>query len=85
MHPTRLTAALAALTLTAGLAGTLVSTAAAAAEGGSAPAARHLSLLRTGALEVNLSPAQHKALIQSAQDKTTDTARTLGLGAKEKL
>ncbi|MFI2137094.1 M4 family peptidase, partial [Streptomyces griseofuscus] len=62
-----------------------MSTAAAAAEGGSAPAARHLSLLRTGALEVKLSPAQHKALIQSAQDKTTDTARTLGLGAKEKL
>ncbi|MFJ2841938.1 M4 family metallopeptidase [Streptomyces griseofuscus] len=85
MHPTRLTAALAALTLTAGLAGTFASTAAAAAEGGSAPAARHLSPLRTGALEVKLSPAQHKALIQSAQDKTTSTARTLGLGAKEKL
>ncbi|WP_416222849.1 M4 family metallopeptidase, partial [Streptomyces sp. NEAU-H33] len=85
MHPTRLTAALAALTLTAGLAGTLASTAAAAAEGGSAPAARHLSPLRTGALEAKLSPAQHKALIRSAQDKTADTARTLGLGAKEKL
>ncbi|WP_435855101.1 M4 family metallopeptidase [Streptomyces murinus] len=50
-----------------------------------APAAHHLSPLRVGALEAKLSPAQHKALIQSAQDKTTDTARTLGLGAKEKL
>ncbi|WP_346164734.1 M4 family metallopeptidase [Streptomyces graminearus] len=50
-----------------------------------APAAHHLSPLRVGALEAKLSPAQHNALIQSAQDKTTDTARTLGLGAKEKL
>ncbi|GAA2198498.1 M4 family metallopeptidase [Streptomyces bangladeshensis] len=81
MHPTRLTAALAALALTAGLAGT----AAAAAEGSSAPAAAHLSPLRTGAPEARLSPAQHKALMQSAQGRTTSTARTLGLGAKEKL
>ncbi|MFE2266653.1 M4 family metallopeptidase [Streptomyces griseosporeus] len=85
MHPTRLTTALAALTLTAGLAGTLASTTAAAAERSSAPATDHLSPLRTGALEARLSPAQHKALIQDAQDKTTSTARTLGLGAKEKL
>ncbi|MGV9358860.1 hypothetical protein, partial [Streptomyces misionensis] len=67
MHPTRLTAALAALALTAGLAGTLASTAAEAAEGGSAPAAHHLGPLRAGALEAKLSPAQHKALIESAQ------------------
>ncbi|MFF5468046.1 M4 family metallopeptidase [Streptomyces achromogenes] len=72
--------------MTAGLAGTLASTAAAAAEGSSAPAAaHHLSPLRTGALEAELSPAQHKDLIQSAQDETTGTARTLGLGVKEKL
>ncbi|MFH8342240.1 M4 family metallopeptidase [Streptomyces sp. AM6-12] len=50
-----------------------------------APVAHHLSPLRAGALEARLSPAQHKALIQSARDKTADTARTLGLGAKEKL
>nr|WP_285562089.1 M4 family metallopeptidase [Streptomyces hygroscopicus] len=50
-----------------------------------APAAHHLSPLRTGALEARLSPAQQKALIQSAQAKTADTARSLGLGAKEKL
>ncbi|MFH9402072.1 M4 family metallopeptidase [Streptomyces sp. NPDC017638] len=85
MHPTRLTAALAALTLTAGLAGTLASTAAAAAEGGSVPAAHRPGPLRTGALQVRLSPAQHKALFRSAQDRTSGTARTLGLGAKEKL
>ncbi|GAA2729319.1 hypothetical protein GCM10010360_07680 [Streptomyces nogalater] len=87
MHPTRLTAALAALALTAGLAGTLASTAAAADEGNSsAPAAaHHLSPLRAGALEAELGPAQRKALIQGAQDRTTSTARTLGLGAKEKL
>ncbi|MGV9907794.1 M4 family metallopeptidase, partial [Streptomyces sp. NPDC003388] len=85
MHPTRLTAALAALALTAGLAG-IASTAAAAAEAGSAPAAAHrLSPLHTGALEARLSPAQHRALIRSAQDKTAVTARTLGLGVKEKL
>ncbi|MGW2712088.1 M4 family metallopeptidase, partial [Streptomyces sp. NPDC001356] len=85
MHPTRLTAVLAALALTAGLAGTLASTAAEAAEGGSAPAPRHLSPLRTGALEAKLSPAQRKALIRSAQDEAAGTARSLGLGAKEKL
>ncbi|MFF8596690.1 M4 family metallopeptidase [Streptomyces sp. NPDC015220] len=64
----------------------MASTAAAAAEAGSAPAAaHHLSPLRTGALEARLSPAQHQALIRSAQGRTADTARTLGLGAKEKL
>ncbi|WP_225830417.1 M4 family metallopeptidase [Streptomyces sp. NK08204] len=81
MHPTRLTAALTALALTAGLAGTLASTAAAADRAANSG----LHGLRHGALEAKLSPAQHKALIQNAQDKTADTARTLGLGAKEKL
>ncbi|MGW5328300.1 M4 family metallopeptidase [Streptomyces sp. NPDC004014] len=85
MHPIRLTAALAALTLTAGLAGTLASTTAAAAEDSSAPAAHHLSPLRAGALAAKLSPAQHKALVRSARDTASDTARTLGLGAKERL
>ncbi|MFF4547952.1 M4 family metallopeptidase [Streptomyces sp. NPDC001406] len=49
------------------------------------PAAPHPSPLRTGGLEAKLSPAQHKALIKSAQQKTATTARTIGLGAKEKL
>ncbi|MGV9359074.1 hypothetical protein, partial [Streptomyces misionensis] len=31
------------------------------------PAAHHLGPLRAGALEAKLSPAQHKALIESAQ------------------
>ncbi|WP_324783462.1 M4 family metallopeptidase [Streptomyces sp. H51] len=81
MHTTRLTAALAALALTAGLAGTLASTAAAADRA----ADSGLHGLRHGALEARLSPAQRKALIRSAQDKTAATTRTLGLGAKEKL
>jgi Zn-dependent metalloprotease len=49
------------------------------------PAAPHPSPLRTGGLEAKLSPAQHQALIKSAQQQTAATARTLGLGAKEKL
>ncbi|MFF7984460.1 M4 family metallopeptidase [Streptomyces sp. NPDC007901] len=49
------------------------------------PAAPHPSPVRTGGLEAKLSPAQHTALIKSAQQKTGTTARTIGLGAKEKL
>ncbi|GGJ26693.1 M4 family metallopeptidase [Streptomyces brasiliensis] len=49
------------------------------------PAAPQPSPMRTGGLEAELSPAQHSALVKSAQEKKTATARTLGLGAKEKL
>ncbi|UXY25755.1 M4 family metallopeptidase [Streptomyces sp. HUAS TT20] len=49
------------------------------------PATPHPSPLRTGGLEAKLSPAQHRALVKSAQQKTTTTARAIGLGAKEKL
>ncbi|MDX3761028.1 M4 family metallopeptidase [Streptomyces sp. AK02-04a] len=49
------------------------------------PAAPHPSPLRTGGLEAKLTPAQHSALLKSAAQKTTTTAGTLGLGAKEKL
>ncbi|MFG2361321.1 M4 family metallopeptidase [Streptomyces mirabilis] len=49
------------------------------------PAAPHPSPLRTGGLEAKLTPAQHSALLKSAAQKTTATAGTLGLGAKEKL
>ncbi|MEV5959266.1 M4 family metallopeptidase, partial [Streptomyces sp. NPDC051987] len=49
------------------------------------PAAPHPSPVRTGGLEAKLTPAQHTALLRSAQQKTAATARTLGLGAKEKL
>ncbi|MET8948051.1 M4 family metallopeptidase [Streptomyces sp. NPDC004542] len=49
------------------------------------PATPHPSPLRTGGLEAALTPAQHSALVESAGRKTSATARTLGLGAKEKL
>ncbi|MFJ9543484.1 M4 family metallopeptidase [Streptomyces sp. NPDC101225] len=48
-------------------------------------AAPHPSPLRAGGLEAKLSPAQHSALIKSAQGRTAATARSIGLGAKEKL
>ncbi|MHA5052142.1 M4 family metallopeptidase [Streptomyces sp. SD15] len=47
--------------------------------------APHPSPLRTGGLEAELTPAQHTALLKSASKKTTATADSLGLGAKEKL
>ncbi|MGW3360399.1 M4 family metallopeptidase [Streptomyces bungoensis] len=49
------------------------------------PAGPHPSPVRTGGLEAKLSPAQHQALMTSARQQTATTARTLGLGAKEKL
>ncbi|WP_406445110.1 M4 family metallopeptidase [Streptomyces sp. NBC_00631] len=49
------------------------------------PATPHPSPVRTGGLEAKLTPAQHSALLKSAQQKTAATARTIGLGAKEKL
>ncbi|MBW8797727.1 MAG: M4 family metallopeptidase, partial [Streptomyces sp.] len=49
------------------------------------PATPHPSPVRTGGLEAKLTPAQHGALLRSAQQKTAATARTIGLGAKEKL
>ncbi|PWI20833.1 peptidase M4 [Streptomyces sp. Act143] len=50
-----------------------------------APASPHPSPLRTGGLEAKLSPAQRTALIENASAKTGTTAKSLGLGAKEKL
>ncbi|MBX7548148.1 M4 family metallopeptidase [Streptomyces sp. NPDC004232] len=49
------------------------------------PAAPHPGPLRAGGLEARLSPAQHRALMTSARRQTAATARTLGLGAQEKL
>ncbi|MHB9863998.1 M4 family metallopeptidase [Streptomyces sp. YIM S03343] len=49
------------------------------------PASPHPAPLRTGAQEAKLSPAQHSALIKSAKEQSSATARTLGLGSKEKL
>ncbi|MEU5821517.1 M4 family metallopeptidase [Streptomyces sp. NPDC047803] len=81
MQPTRLTAVLAALALTAGLVGSLATTA--TADDRSADSESRG--LRHGALEAELSPAESKALLRKAENKTADTARTLGLGTKEKL
>jgi Zn-dependent metalloprotease len=50
-----------------------------------AKATPHPSPLRTGGLPADLSPAQHTSLVKNATAKTDTTARTLGLGAKEKL
>ncbi|WP_367325494.1 M4 family metallopeptidase [Streptomyces sp. HUAS ZL42] len=71
--------------------GALVSTAAFLAVGiqtvpaTAKPASPHPSPLRAGGLPADLTPTQRTALIKSAQQKTTETARTLGLGAQEKL
>ncbi|MFE1894127.1 M4 family metallopeptidase [Streptomyces microflavus] len=81
MQPTRLTAVLAALALTAGLAGSLATTATA----DDRSAHSESRGLRHGALEAELTPSQGKALVRKAQDKTADTARALGLGTKEAL
>ncbi|MER6358717.1 M4 family metallopeptidase [Streptomyces sp. NPDC001634] len=71
-------------------AGALVATAAILAVGiqtvpAAAKPAPHASPLRSGGLEARLTPAQHSALMKSAAEKTTQTARSLGLGSKEKL
>ncbi|MFD3851433.1 M4 family metallopeptidase [Streptomyces microflavus] len=81
MQPTRLTAVLAALARTAGLAGSLATTATA----DDRSAHSESRGLRHGALEAELTPAQGKALVRKAQDKTADTARALGLGTKKAL
>ncbi|MER7925810.1 MULTISPECIES: M4 family metallopeptidase [unclassified Streptomyces] len=71
--------------------GALVSTAAFLAVGiqsvpaTAKPASPHPSPLLTGSLEAKLTPAQRSALVKSATQNRTATARTLGLGAKEKL
>ncbi|NEA61121.1 M4 family metallopeptidase [Streptomyces sp. SID12488] len=49
------------------------------------PAPPAPSPLRAGALQAKLTPAQRTALIKTAAQRTTQTAGTLGLGAKEKL
>ncbi|MFB6661444.1 M4 family metallopeptidase [[Kitasatospora] papulosa] len=81
MQPNRLTALLAALALTAGLAGSLATTATA----DDRSAHSESRGLRHGALEAELTPAQGKALVRKAEDKAAATARTLGLGTKEGL
>ncbi|WP_371673522.1 M4 family metallopeptidase [Streptomyces sp. NBC_00289] len=80
-NPRKRIAAGAALLSTAALLAVGIQTVPAAAQ----PAAPHPSPLRAGALPADITPAQRTALVKSAAAKTTRTARTLGLGAKEKL
>ncbi|WP_435882449.1 M4 family metallopeptidase [Streptomyces umbrinus] len=79
--PSRRATAAGALVATAALLAVGVQTVPAAAK----PTPPSPSPLRTGAQEAKLTPTQRTALIKSATQKTTKTATTLGLGAKEKL
>ncbi|MEU5255391.1 M4 family metallopeptidase [Streptomyces longwoodensis] len=79
--PRKRTAVGAALLSTAALLAVGLPSAPASAQ----PAAPHPSPLRTGGLPADLTPAQHAALVRSAQADTASTARSLGLGAQEKL
>ncbi|KOU55062.1 peptidase M4 [Streptomyces sp. MMG1522] len=67
--------------MTAGLAGSLATTATADDRSTDSETRG----LRHGALEAELTPAQGKALVRKAEDRTADTARALGLGTKEGL
>ena len=80
-NPRKRTAAGAALLSTAALLALGVQTVPAAAK----PASPHPTPLRTGGLVADLTPAQRTTLIRSADAEKTQTAETLGLGAKEKL
>ncbi|WAU84772.1 M4 family metallopeptidase [Streptomyces sp. Qhu-G9] len=77
---TRRKAAAGALVAVAALLAAAVQSGAATADTRPAP-----GKLDKGALAVKLSPAQRAALIRDADSARTDTAKRLGLGAKEKL
>ena len=68
---------------------TLLATGLQTGSAGAAPAGRdHAKIIATprpGAAQLPLSPARRAALVKSAGSKAADTAKTLGLGAKEKL
>ncbi|MFI0922435.1 M4 family metallopeptidase [Streptomyces sp. NPDC021012] len=53
--------------------------------GASAPAAQSLGKVNPGKLPADLSPAQRAALIKAADADKAATAKSLGLGAQEKL
>ncbi|MEU6734850.1 M4 family metallopeptidase [Streptomyces physcomitrii] len=77
-------AAAGALVAVAALLSVAVQSGAATAED-SASAKPALGKVDKGSLITNLSPAQRAELIREASAGTADTARSLGLGAKEKL
>ncbi|TXS73285.1 M4 family peptidase [Streptomyces sp. me109] len=86
-HPSnrrRYTAVLALTTASALLAAGFQAGAASAAPRGNGHA-KITATPRAGAAPAKLSPAQHASLLKSATAAVGDTAKTLGLGAKEKL
>ncbi|MET7295582.1 M4 family metallopeptidase [Streptomyces griseoloalbus] len=82
-HTTHRRAAAVALAGVAALVATAVQSGSATAAPEKAPSAA--SEARPGSELVRLTPAQRAALIREANATTTDTAKDLGLGAKEKL
>ncbi|WP_416962456.1 M4 family metallopeptidase [Streptomyces sp. Agncl-13] len=84
-HHPRYTAALVLTAVGTLLAAGMQTGAASAAPGGHTAPAKILATPRAGAAPVTLSPAKHAALLKSAGAAVKNTARTLGLGAKEKL
>ncbi|RDG37501.1 M4 family metallopeptidase [Streptomyces corynorhini] len=74
-----------ALIAAAALLGVGVQTTAATAQPGSAPATPVAGKADPGALPRSLSPAARTALIREADAAKAETARDLGLGAREKL
>ncbi|MER6209955.1 M4 family metallopeptidase [Streptomyces sp. NPDC001642] len=84
-HHPRYTAALVLTAVGTLLAAGMQTGAASAAPGGDRAPAKILATPRAGAAPADLSPAKHAALLKSAGAAVKNTARTLGLGAKEKL
>ncbi|MEU6199488.1 M4 family metallopeptidase [Streptomyces sp. NPDC047061] len=83
-HRTRHSVALALTAASAMLVAGIQNGTAMAASGGHAPA-KILATPDAGAASAKLSPARRAALLKSAATEAPDTARTLGLGAGEKL
>ena len=84
-HHPRYTAALVLTAIGTLLAAGMQTGAASAAPGGHTTPAKILATPRAAAAPAALSPAKHAALLKSAGAAVKNTAKTLGLGAKEKL
>jgi len=84
-HHPRYTAALVLTAVGTLLAAGMQTGAASAVPGGSHGQAKILATPRAGAAPAALSPAKHAALLKNAGAAVRSTAKTLGLGAKEKL
>jgi Zn-dependent metalloprotease len=84
-HHPRYTAALVLTAVGTLLAAGMQTSAASAAPGGHTASAKILATSRAGAAPAALSPSKNAALLKSAGAAVRNTAKTLGLGAKEKL